>query len=191
VRAQVGQAQSQVQVAEAKLAHASDVDVLIAQARARADAAHAEAETRRSARDTAALELSYTKVYAPIDGTVSKKSVTIGQLTPLGQAVAQLVPSSGRWVTANFKETQLAEMRVGQSAEIEVDVYSGAKVQGEVESLSGATGARFAMFPPDNATGNFTKVVQRVPVRIRIREVANGIELRPGLSAVVTVDTRK
>jgi len=191
IRASVGEAQSQVQVAVAKLAQASEVDVLVAQARARADAAHAEAETRRAARDAAALELSYTKIFAPVDGAVSKKSVTIGQLAALGQPVVQLVPTEGRWITANFKETQLTEMRAGQATEIEIDVYPGQHIKGEIESLSNATGARFALLPPDNATGNYTKVVQRVPVRVHIREVPKGVELRPGLSAVVTVDTRK
>lgn len=92
---------------------------------------------------------------------------------------------------ANFKETQLDKMRVGQPADVEIDAYSELKLHGEVESLSGATGARFSLLPPENATGNFTKVVQRVPVKIRIKDLPADHSLRPGMSADVTVDTRK
>jgi membrane fusion protein (multidrug efflux system) len=120
----------------------------------------------------------------------SKKSVVVGQLVMVGQPVASIVPNDV-WITANYKETQLDKMRVGQSAEIGIDAYPGLKLHGEVESLSGATGARFSLLPPENATGNFTKVVQRVPVRIRIRDVPADRALRPGMSADVTVDTRK
>jgi membrane fusion protein (multidrug efflux system) len=103
--------------------------------------------------------------------------------------LVQLVTESV-WVTANFKETQLESLRVGQHAEIDVDAFPGHPVDGEVESLSGATGSRFALLPPDNASGNFTKVVQRVPVRIRIPHPPEGLTLRPGMSVELTVDTR-
>ena len=107
-----------------------------------------------------------------------------------GQSIVQLVTDK-LWVTGNFKETQVAKMRVGQPASIEVDAFSGSSIDGEVESFSGATGAKFTLLPPDNATGNFTKVVQRVPVRVRLHELPAGITLRPGMSVDLTVDTRK
>ena len=104
----------------------------------------------------------------------------------------QLVPVDDLWVTANFKETQLNKMRAGQAVEVSIDAYSGLKLHGTVESFSGATGARFSLLPPENATGNFTKVVQRVPVRIHLDGAAQDQQpLRPGMSAEVTVDTRK
>jgi membrane fusion protein (multidrug efflux system) len=102
-----------------------------------------------------------------------------------------LVPSTTPWVTANFKETQLGQMRPGQPAKLVVDSYPNLDLHGEVESLSSATGARFALLPPDNATGNFTKIIQRLPVRIKITDLPAGVDLRPGLSVDVTVDTRK
>jgi membrane fusion protein (multidrug efflux system) len=190
-RASTGEAQSQVEVATAKFQQASDVDVIIAQAKAKADAAHAAADTQRAARDTAALEYSYTKIYAPVDGTVSKKTVEVGQMAAVGQGIALLVPAVTPWVTANFKETQLGHMRVGQPVKLEVDSYPDLDLHGEVESFSSATGARFALLPPDNATGNFTKIIQRLPVRIKVTDLPAGVELRPGLSVDATVDTRK
>jgi membrane fusion protein (multidrug efflux system) len=100
---------------------------------------------------------------------ISRKTLEVGQLVQPGQTLMSVVADTGVWITANMKETQLHDLRVGQPVEIEVDAYEGAKVEGVVESISSATGARFALLPPDNATGNFTKVVQRVPVRIRSR----------------------
>jgi membrane fusion protein (multidrug efflux system) len=190
MRASTDQAFSQVQVASAKLKQANDVDVLVRQARAKAASARAQVATAQATRDLAALDLAYTKIVAPSDGLVSKKSVTVGQMIVPGQGVVQLVPVQHEWVTGNFKETQLAGMRVGQPAEIEVDTYSGVTVHGEIESFSAATGARFSLLPPDNATGNFTKVVQRVPVRIRLHDVPDSVVLRPGMSVTLTVNTR-
>ena len=136
------------------------------------------------------LDLSYTRIFAPSDGVLSKKSINVGQMLSSGQSIVQLVTDK-LWVTGNFKETQVAPMRVGQPASIEVDAFSGSSIVGEVESFSGATGAKFTLLPPDNATGNFTKVVQRVPVRVRLHELPAGITLRPGMSVDLTVDTRK
>jgi membrane fusion protein (multidrug efflux system) len=122
---------------------------------------------------------------------VSRKQVEPGQLVQIGQPLLTIVADSGVFVVGNFKETQLADIRVGQSVEIDVDAYGGAKAIGCVESVSAATGSKFALLPPDNATGNFTKVVQRVPVRIRVKQgLGADRPLRPGMSVVASVDTR-
>jgi membrane fusion protein, multidrug efflux system len=191
VRAGVAQAQSRVAEANARVNQSAAVGAQIAQARARATAAHAKVATSQAARDLAALDLSYTKIIAPRDGLASKKSVVVGQMVSFGQPVVQIVPLDDVWVTANFKETQLNKMRTGQPVDIDVDTYSGLKIHGTVQSFSGATGARFSLLPPENATGNFTKVVQRVPVRIHLDGVPQDRPLRPGMSVEVTVDTRK
>jgi membrane fusion protein (multidrug efflux system) len=143
------------------------------------------------ARQSAALQLSYTKVSAPESGIVSRKQVEPGQLVQAGQPLLTIVSDSAVWVTANFKETQLARIRVGQEVDIEVDAYKGQTVKGRVESVSPATGSRFALLPPDNATGNFTKVVQRVPVRVAITKgLGADHPLRPGMSVTVSVLTK-
>lgn len=184
------QARSRVVEASARVKQSSLVEPLVRQARARADAAHAQVDTAAAARDLAALDLSYTKIVAPRDGVVSKKSINEGQTVSPGQAIVQLV-TPHTWVTANFKETQVGSMHVGQPATFTVDAYPGVDFSGEVESLSGATGARFTLLAPDNASGNFTKVVQRVPVRIRLHDAPAGMALRPGMSVDLTVDARK
>lgn len=189
-KSSAAQAQSRVVEAKAKAKISNDVDTQIQLAQARAKAAHAQVDTAKAARDLAALDLSYTKIFAPSDGVVSKKSINVGQMLSPGQSVVQLVTDK-LWVTGNFKETQVAQMRVGQPASVEVDAFSGKSIEGEVESFSGATGAKFTLLPPDNATGNFTKVVQRLPVRVRLHELPAGITLRPGMSVDLTVDTRK
>ena len=136
------------------------------------------------------LQLDYTRITAPASGEVSRKQVEVGQLVAPGQPLMSIVADTGVWVTANFKETQLATIRPGQPVEFEVDAYGGCVGEGKVASVSGATGAKFALLPPDNATGNFTKVVQRVPVRIAVtKPCAGNRPLRPGLSAVVHIDT--
>jgi membrane fusion protein (multidrug efflux system) len=191
MRANTTQALSQVQMMTAKYDQVSDTDVLLAQAKAKADTAHAQAAVAKAERDEAALQHSYTKIYAPVDGTVSRKTVEVGQMTALGQGIAELVPAQAPWVTANFKETQLTHMKPGQPVKLEIDSYPDLDLHGEVESLSGATGARFALLPPDNATGNYTKIVQRLPVRIKITDLPQGVTLRPGLSVDAVVDTRK
>jgi membrane fusion protein (multidrug efflux system) len=163
----------------------------VASAKAGVRLADARLEGAQAARDNAALQLSYTRVTAPASGIVSRKQVESGQLIQAGQPLLTLVADTGVYVTANFKETQLSDIRVGEPAEIDVDAYGGATATGYVESVSAATGSKFALLPPDNATGNFTKVVQRVPVRIAVK---NGLgpdrPLRPGMSVTVHVDTK-
>jgi membrane fusion protein (multidrug efflux system) len=189
LRNALSQSRSRVAEASANLRRSNNVAALVEQAQARAKAAEANVEIARAARDLAALDLSYTRILAPQDGVVSKKTINVGQNVAKGQTVVQLVPDE-RWVTANFKETQVEQMRVGQSAYFSLDAYPGVELEGDIESFSGATGSRFTLLPPDNATGNFTKVVQRVPVRVRVAKVPKGVELRPGMSVELTVDTR-
>ncbi len=160
-------------------------------ARASVRLAEARTEGARAQRENAALQLTYTRINAPAAGVVTRKSVEVGQLVAPGQTLMSVVADTGLWITANMKETQVRDVRVGQHVKADVDAYGGAEVEGTVESISSATGARFALLPPDNATGNFTKVVQRVPVRIRItRGLGPDRPLRPGMSVDVHVDTR-
>jgi membrane fusion protein (multidrug efflux system) len=190
VREAANQAKSKVVEASARVKQSSLVEPLVRQAKARAEAARAQVATARAARDLAAIDVSYTRIVAPADGVVSKKTVNEGQAVSTGQPVVQIV--TGRsWVTANFKETQIGHMRAGQPVEFTVDAYPGAKFKGDVESISGATGARFTLLAPDNASGNFTKVVQRIPVRVHVVDVPGALPLRPGMSVDLTVDTRK
>ena len=185
----VAQASSRVAEASARARQSSDVGSLVAQARARAKAAHAQVATAKAARDLAALDVGYTVIRAPHDGVVSKKSINEGQTVASGQTVVQLV-TPGVWVTANFKETQVEKMRVGQSATVSVDAFPSLVIHGEIESLSGATGSRFTLLPPDNASGNFTKVVQRLPVRVKITDLPAGVSLRPGMSVDLSITTK-
>lgn len=153
--------------------------------------ASARVASLRAARDRAALDLSYTRITAPRSGIVSRKTVEVGQFVQPGQALLQVVPLDDVWVVANLKETEIREVTPGDKAEILVDAYPGKVFHGTVESLSPATGARFSLLPPDNATGNFTKVVQRIPVRIRVDDASDAQRpLRPGMSVQATVVTR-
>jgi membrane fusion protein, multidrug efflux system len=153
--------------------------------------AQARVLSSKAAYDNAALQLSYTRVTAPASGLVSRKQVEPGQLVQAGQTLFSIVTDTGAYVTANYKETQLDDVRVGQHVVFGVDAYPKCTAEGVVESLSGATGAKFALLPPDNATGNFTKVVQRVPVRIKITKgCGDGRPLRPGMSVDTHITTR-
>jgi membrane fusion protein, multidrug efflux system len=194
LKSSTSQARARVSEASARYGQANEtLPSQVAEARARAASAKARVATAEALRDLAQLDLSYTKIFAPHAGTVSKRSVAEGQLVSAGQAVVMLVPDARQhgavWVTGNFKETQLVHMRIGQPATMTIDAY-GRELHGKVESFSGATGARFALLPPDNATGNFTKVVQRVPVRIKLDEFPADLALMPGLSVELTVNTR-
>jgi membrane fusion protein (multidrug efflux system) len=181
---------AQVSEAQGKLSQSAPVDAEIATARAQADLAHARVDSAKAQLDLAKLQLSYTKITAPSDGSASKLTVHPGQLVSIGQPVVELVPTS-TYVVANFKETQLAKMRPNEKAEIEIDAFPGRKFEGRVESLSGGTGASFSLLPADNATGNFVKVVQRVPVRIAWENLPADVAVRAGLSADVTVEIGK
>ena len=171
-------------------ATARAADAALAAAQAALLAADARVGAARAARDQAALNLSYTRVIAPSSGVVSKKTVELGQLVQAGQPLMSVVPLEDVWVTANLKETEVADVKPGEPVDFTVDAYPGRHFTGHVQSLSPATGARFSLLPPDNATGNFTKVVQRVPVRVRPDKVDPAHPLRPGLSVVVTIQTK-
>jgi membrane fusion protein, multidrug efflux system len=142
-------------------------------------------------RDLAQINLDYTEIRAPIDGVVGNRSARAGAYATVGSQLLAVVPVSALWVDANFKESQLARLREGQPAEVVADALPGVSFRGRVASLAPATGAQFSIIPPENATGNFTKIVQRVPVRIRLEgDAAEFGRLRPGLSVVVHVDGR-
>ena len=194
-RAQLASAEQAHQVALGKVDEArgqldqsAPVDAKIAVARASAELARARVSVAEAAVEQARLQLEFTRVLAPADGTVSKLSVHEGQLLTSGQPVARLVPPH-TYVVANFKETQVGHIRPGQRVEVRVDAFPGLTLAGQVESLSGGTGASFSLLPPDNASGNFVKVVQRVPVRIAWTSTPGDLPLQAGLSAEVTVYT--
>jgi len=152
-------------------------------------AAEAQVAQRLADLEYAQLQLSYTTIAAPAAGVVAKKSVETGQFVQAGQPLLAIVQDQDIWVVANFKETQLREMRVGQPATIEIDAYPQLQFHGRVESIAAATGAKFSLLPPDNATGNFVKVVQRVPVKIAFAEQPDGAyPLRIGMDVRAIVD---
>lgn len=176
---------------DAAQAAVRSADAALAAAQAALRGADARVAAARAARDQAALQLSYTRILAPTSGVVSKKNVEVGELVQPGQPLMSVVPLDDVWVTANLKETETADVRPGDPVDVTVDAYAGRHFAGHVESLSPATGARFSLLPPDNATGNFTKVVQRIPVRIRLdRPNDTSHPLRPGMSVVATITTR-
>jgi membrane fusion protein (multidrug efflux system) len=152
--------------------------------------ADARLAAAQAAVDNAQLQLSYARITAPTAGVIAKRNAETGALVQPGQSLMSIVPDRDVWVTANLKETQLPNVRVGDPVEFTVDAYPGRKFSGRVESLSPATGARFALLPPDNATGNFTKVVQRVPVKIAVEQPSDtSHQLRPGMSVDVDIAT--
>jgi membrane fusion protein (multidrug efflux system) len=157
---------------------------------ARAIAAEASVKQAQARVDQAQLNLSYTHIAAPISGIISKKNVSVGENLSVGQDLLTIVPLQNLWVTANFKETQLKSMQQGQKVDLEVDALGGRKFQGKVTQIGGATGSRLSLFPPENATGNYVKVVQRIPVRIDFTNLAEenkDLALRPGMSVTPKV----
>ena len=204
-RSQIAEATSGIRVAESRLMQAqagaeqAQGEFQNTQAgpqqvtamKARADAALAHVEQARATLAQAELNLQYASVKAPVRGIVSRKSVEPGQIIQAGQPLMAVIPLENVWITANYKETQLTYVHPGQTATVKVDAYGGRELTGRVESIAAATGARFSMLPPENATGNYVKVVQRVPVKI-VLDAGQDAErlLRPGMSVVPTIYTR-
>lgn len=182
------QAQAAEQQARAGVTSADTVPQQIAAAQARTLSADARVQQARAALQQAELNLQYTRITAPAQGIVSRKAVEPGQVVPMGQPLMAIVALDAVWVTANFKETQVESMRPGQRVDLDVDAYRGHPFTGHVDSVSPATGARFSLLPANNATGNFVKVVQRVPVKILVDSGQDETHvLRPGMSVVPTV----
>jgi membrane fusion protein, multidrug efflux system len=190
-QAQVAARQAELEQARARLASARSAPVQVAQSHSRAQGSKADVEKARAEVEQAALNLSYTKIYAPTDGYVTKKNVDPGVYVKEGQALMAIVQPNV-WVTANFKETQLTHMHPGQPVEISVDTYPDATFHGRVQSIQRGTGSRFSLLPPENATGNYVKVVQRIPVKIVFDHPSELAEhlLVPGMSVVPVVNVK-
>jgi membrane fusion protein (multidrug efflux system) len=178
---------AQLQQGKAGLAAANKKVEVLTTDRAKA---LAQLDHARAVEEQAALNLSYTQITAPVDGTVGARSLRVGQFVQAGTQLMAVVPLDAVYVVANFKETQLTHVRNGQPVELRIDSFHSTRLKGHVDSLSPASGLEFALLPPDNATGNFTKIVQRVPVKIVLDDQSLTGLLRPGMSAVPTVDTK-
>ena len=198
----VGASQEQVKLAQQQLQQARDQQTQSAQnapqqikvQQAHAESAFAAVQQAQAKVDQAQLNLSYGKIVAPIAGIVSKKNVSVGDNLSVGQELLTIVPLNDLWITANFKETQLKEMQQGQAVTLEVDALGGRKFRGKVTQIGGATGSRLSLFPPENATGNYVKVVQRIPVRIDFTNLAEenkDFALRPGMSVTPVVRVKQ
>jgi membrane fusion protein (multidrug efflux system) len=190
---QVVQQQARLREAQTAVTSARTAPQQVAVTRARAESAAARVQQMRAAVEQAQLNLDYTTVRAPASGIVSQRTVEVGQVVQAGQPLLAVIPLDldDIWVTANFKETQLKNMRPGQSVTISVDTYGGRTYKGHVDSVAAVTGARSSLLPPENATGNFVKVVQRIPVKIVFEKGEDPDRLlRPGMSAVPTVLTK-
>lgn len=181
-QSQVIQAQGKLVQAQANLSNAQTAPRQMEVIRSKAASALAIAQQKKAALDQAQLNLQYTKITAPVAGIVSDRTVEVGQNVAPGQELMKIIPLNDVWITANFKETQLRDMKVGQPVTLEVDA-NGRKYKGKVDSIAGASGARFSLLPPENATGNYVKVVQRIPVKIVLDPGENNDQsLRPGMS---------
>ncbi len=190
-RASEQEAHRGVEVADARLRQANTGPQQVAVVKARWAEADARVAESRARVEEAQLNLSYTTVKATVDGFVSRRGVEVGQMVAAGQPLLALVDLDNVWVTANFKEGQVAHMHAGQEVKISVDAFGGRRFRGRIDSIAAATGARFSILPAENATGNYVKVVQRVPVKIAIDHGDNDDHvLRPGLSVVPTVMLR-
>ena len=189
-QARVAQADARIKEAQASMQATRTAPQQMAISRSNAQMAQARVKQAQAVLEQAELNLQYTQIKAPIDGVVSERKVELGQYVQIGQPLLALVPLHNVWITANYKENQLTNMRQGQKAIITVDAYGGRKYEGHVDSIAAATGARFSLLPPENATGNYVKVVQRVPVKIVIDKGLDELQpLRPGLSVIATVYT--
>jgi len=186
-QSQVTQAQGKLAQAEANWRNAQTAPKQMQVIRSRAASAEAQAQRKKADLDQAQLNLRYTKIVAPVAGVVSDRTVEVGQNVAPGQELMKIIPLNDVWITANFKETQLRHMKVGQPVTLEVDA-NGRKYRGKVDSIAGASGARFSLLPPENATGNYVKVVQRIPVKIVLDPGENKDQsLRPGMSVTPKV----
>jgi membrane fusion protein, multidrug efflux system len=189
-KARAAQAQAELQQAQAEAEGAKTAPQQVTITKAQAQSAEARVQLAKTALDQARLNLEYTSIKAPVNGMVSKKMVEVGQVVQAGQPLMAVVPNQDVWITANFKETQLAEMHPGLAATVSVDAYSRS-YKAHIDSISSATGARFSLLPPENATGNYVKVVQRVPVKILLDEGQDpDHQLRPGMSVVAKVKVK-
>ncbi|HXM68796.1 MAG TPA: HlyD family efflux transporter periplasmic adaptor subunit [Candidatus Acidoferrum sp.] len=190
-QSQVIEAQGKLAQAEANYRNAQTAPKQMQVIRSRALSAEALAQQKKADLDQAQLNLQYTKVIAPVAGVVSDRTVEVGQNVAPGQEFMKVIPLNDVWITANFKETQLRDMKVGQPVTLEVDA-NGRKYRGKVDSIAGASGARFSLLPPENATGNYVKVVQRIPVKIVLDPGENKDQsLRPGMSVTPKVWIRQ
>jgi membrane fusion protein, multidrug efflux system len=187
VQRRIAQAQSRLTERKADLLSAGSAPQQIASSRAKATAAVSEAARARAQLTTAQLNLGYTKIIAPVSGIIGRKTVEAGQRVQPGQQLLTIIPVDDIWITANFKETQLQKMKPGESVIFRADA-SGRDYRGHIDSLGGATGSRFSLLPPENASGNYVKVVQRVPVKIVLDPIPQEkAVLRPGMNVVATV----
>lgn len=182
-------AQSRIAEAQGRVEQSTPVTAQLDVAKANAALAHARADGAKAALVLAKQQLDYTRIVAPFDGHVSKLDVHSGQLVGPGQVLTNVLPNT-TYIIANFKETQVGDMHAGQAAKISIDAFPGRTFHAKVDSVSYGTGAAFSLLPPDNASGNFVKVVQRVPVKLVWVEAPRDLELQAGLSADVTVETR-
>ncbi len=186
-QSQVTQAQGKLAQAEANWRNAQTAPKQMLVMRSRAASAEAQAQRKKADLDQAQLNLRYTKIVAPVAGVVSDRTVEVGQNVAPGQELMKIIPLNDVWITANFKETQLRHMKIGQPVTLEVDA-NGRKYRGKVDSIAGASGSRFSLLPPENATGNYVKVVQRIPVKIVLDPGENKDQsLRPGMSVTPKV----
>jgi len=190
-QAQVAQAQDRLLLAEANWRNAQTAPRQMQVIHSRAAAALAEGQMKKADLDQAQLNLLYTKIIAPVTGVVSDRTVEVGQNVSPGQELMKIIPLNDVWITANFKETQLRSMKPGQPVTVDVDA-NGRSYKGKVDSIAGASGARFSLLPPENATGNYVKVVQRIPVKIVLNPDENKDQaLRPGMSVTPKVWIRQ
>ena len=188
---QVTQAQGKLVQAEANWRNANTAPKQMQVIQARAESARADVQRKKADLDQAQLNLQYTKIVAPVNGIVSNRTVEVGQNVSPGQELMKVINLDDVWITANYKETQLRDMKVGQRVTVDVDA-SGRKYNGKVDSIAGASGARFSLLPPENATGNYVKVVQRLPVKIILNSGENNDhQLRPGMSVTPKVWIRQ
>ena len=190
-RAKTAQSQAELQQAQAEAQAAKTAPEQITITKAQAESAEARVQLAKAALDQARLNLEYTTIKAPLSGIVSKKTVETGQVVQSGQPLMAIVPLEDIWVTANFKETQLADMHPGEPGTVSVDAFGGRVYKVRVDSIASATGARFSLLPPENATGNYVKVVQRIPVKLVLEQGEDSEHLlRPGMSVVAKITVK-